>query len=98
MLYYRIFVRLTTLGLESEADYAYTGMDGECAYDEEKAVGPASGLMDIPEVQDGSQQIKSMPLVFVEGQPKRHGSVEKSMLCYVHSSIILYMHTQLRLE
>merc|ERR1712003_540547 len=35
-------------GLEMEKNYPYTAEDGECKYNAEKAVGPATGFVDIP--------------------------------------------------
>lgn len=34
-------------GLESEADYAYTGVDGTCAYDASKVVAKITSYTDV---------------------------------------------------
>jgi len=40
---------MSVKGLESEKSYPYTAEDGECTYDATKAVGKATGFIDIPE-------------------------------------------------
>jgi len=39
---------MSVKGLETEKNYPYTAEDGECKYNAEKAVGPATGFVDIP--------------------------------------------------
>ena len=46
-------------GLETESAYPYTAEDGECQYDATKAVGPATGFVDIPA---GSEDMLKMAI------------------------------------